>query len=51
MTNDPTRLAANIAKDGIAAATPSFAFYGRVSTEDNQDPSRPGIGNSPSPTI
>ena len=38
MTNDPTRLAADLAKDGIAAATPSFAFYGRVSTEDNQDP-------------
>jgi hypothetical protein len=51
MTNDPTRLPADLAKDGIAAATPSFAFYGRVSTEDNQDPESSRNWQLPSPTI
>jgi site-specific DNA recombinase len=38
MTIDHERLAADLAKESFAAAKLSFAFYGRVSTEDNQDP-------------
>src|SRR3954467_15001216 len=38
MTIDPQRLSADFAKDDSVAPNLSFAFYGRVSTEDNQDP-------------
>src|SRR3954471_9902178 len=38
MTIDHERIAADLAKESFAATKLSFAFYGRVFTEDNQDP-------------
>lgn len=38
MTMDAERLGRNLAKLSFDAPKLSFAFYGRVSTEDNQDP-------------
>ena len=38
MTTDHQRLNADRTEYSIAAPQLSFAFYGRVSTEDNQDP-------------
>ena len=38
MTSDHHRLNADLTKDSVVAPKLSIAFYGRVSTEDNQDP-------------
>ncbi|MER7457352.1 recombinase family protein [Micromonospora sp. NPDC126480] len=38
MTIDQQRLRQDLAKESFEAPKLSFAFYGRVSTEDNQDP-------------
>src|SRR5690349_18989734 len=38
MNLDHERLAADLARESFVAPKLSFAFYGRVSTEDNQDP-------------
>jgi site-specific DNA recombinase len=38
VTVDHHRINADLAKDSFVPPTLSFAFYGRVSTEDNQDP-------------
>lgn len=38
MTINNDRLARDLAMQGFTAPKLTFAFYGRVSTEDNQDP-------------